>query len=199
VTVSGATDNFGQTMTAYTYTFTTSKAFNSGGQCPCTVWPDTAPSGATDTSDTSSVELGLKFTASSNGTISGVRFYKEPDNTGTHTGTLWSSSGTVLATGTFTSESTQGWQELDFSTPVTVTAGTTYVASYHTNTGEYSADGNYFAAAHTDINGTLTAPSSSSSGGNGVYAYGSSSLFPNNSYNATNYWVDVVFNGQLVG
>jgi hypothetical protein len=31
------------------------------------------------------------------------------------------------------------------------------------------------------------------SGGNGVFQYGSSSVFPTNSYNATNYWVDVVF------
>jgi hypothetical protein len=38
----------------------------------------------------------------------------------------------------------------------------------------------------------LTAPSSSVSGGNGLYAYGSSSTFPVYTYNATNYWVDVV-------
>jgi len=43
-------------------------------------------------------------------------------------------------------------------------------------------------------NGPLTAPASSSSGGNGVYAYGSSSAFPTNTFNASNYWVDVVFN-----
>src|SRR5260370_31627906 len=43
-------------------------------------------------------------------------------------------------------------------------------------------------------NAPLHALSDSSSGGNGVYAYGSSSIFPNNSYSASNYWVDVVFN-----
>ena len=37
----------------------------------------TAPSGATDATDTSSMEVGVKFTAASNGTISGIRFYKE--------------------------------------------------------------------------------------------------------------------------
>ena len=61
VTVSGATDQFGQTMTTDTYTFTTSKAFDSGGQCPCAIWPDVAPSGATDATDTSSVKLGVQF------------------------------------------------------------------------------------------------------------------------------------------
>ena len=43
-----------------------------------------------------------------NGSITGIRFYKVPDNTGTHTGTLWSSTGTLLATGTFTNESDPG-------------------------------------------------------------------------------------------
>jgi hypothetical protein len=155
--------------------------------------------GTVTVNDPSAVELGVKFQASTNGSITGISFYKGPQNTGTHIGDLWSASGSLLATASFTNETASGWQEVNFSSPVAITAGTTYVASCHTNTGEYSADGNYFAAAHTDINGTLTAPSSSSSGGNGVYAYGSSSLFPNNSYNATNYWVDVEFNGQLVG
>jgi hypothetical protein len=52
------------------------------------------------------------------------------------------------------------------------------------------------ATSHT--NGPLTAPSSSSSGGNGVYAYGSSSLFPGDTYNSNSYGVDVLFRPQLV-
>ena len=75
--------------------------------------------------------------------------------------------------GTFTNESTQGWEELDFSTPVAVTAGTTYVASYHTTTGHYAATSNGLASAVT--NGPLTALASG-----GVYAYGSSTTFPTN-------------------
>ena len=73
------------------------------------------------------------------GTITGVRFYKEIDNTGTHTGSLWSAGGTLLASGTFSGESASGWQELDFSTPVAITAGTTYVVSYHTDAGPLRA------------------------------------------------------------
>ena len=77
-----------------------------------------------------------------------------------------------------------------------ITAGTTYIASYHTN-GAFSADLNLFASALT--NGPLTAPASATSGGNGVYAYGSSSLFPtNNNLTATSYAVDVIFRPQLV-
>jgi methionine-rich copper-binding protein CopC len=187
VTVSGAKDSSGQTMLApYTYTFVTSKAFDAGGSCPCAIWPDAAPSGVTDVTDGTPVELGVRFTATQDGSISGIRFYKVPDNTGTHTGSLWSSSGTLLATGTFTNESTQGWEELDFSTPVPITAGTTYVASYHTSAAHYATTANGLASAVTS--GPLTALASG-----GVYAYGSASTFPSNSTNASNYWVDVVY------
>ena len=50
---------------------------------------------------------------------------------------------------------------------------------------------NYFT---TDVtSGPLTAPA----GGNGVYPYGSSSLFPTSTFQATNYWVDVIFNPAI--
>lgn len=156
--------------------------------------PTTAPSIVT-VNDPSAVELGMKFTSSQNGQITGLRFYKGPINTGTHVADLWSSTGTLLASATFTNETPSGWQQVNFSSPVAVTAGTTYIASYHTNSGDYSADPNLFATALT--NGPLTAPSSPSSGGNGVYAYGGTSLFPTNSFNSTSYGVDVVFKPQL--
>ena len=148
----------------------------------------------TTVNDPNPVELGVKFQAATDGEITGLLFYKGPANTGPHVADLWSSTGTLLATATFTNETASGWQQVNFAAPVAITAGTTYVASYHTN-GEYSADPNLFAAAQT--NGPLTALSSSSSGGNGVYAYGGTSLFPTNSFNSTSYGVDVVFKAQL--
>ncbi len=144
--------------------------------------------------DSNPVELGLKFQASTNGDILGIRFYKGASNIGTHKADLWSSTGTLLATATFTNETASGWQQVQFAAPVSITAGTTYVASYHTN-GNYSADPNLFA--NSVSNGPLTAPSSSQIGGNGVYAYGTNSLFPTNTYNATSYGVDVLFRPQL--
>ena len=152
------------------------------------------PSIVTD-NDPKAVELGFKFQSSAAGQITGLEFYKGPQNTGTHVADLWSSTGTLLATATFANETASGWQQVNFSTPVSITAGTTYVASYHTNVGNYSADPNLFANAVT--NGPLTAPSSSSSGGNGVYAYSSSSMFPTNTFNSTSYGVDVLFRPQL--
>jgi hypothetical protein len=181
-TVSGAQNSSGIPMSSpFSWSFTTA-----GPQCPCSIWQNGAPSGAVDAADTSAVNLGLKFQASSSGKIIGVRFYKESDNTGTHTGSLWTASGTLLATGSFSNESASGWQELDFSSPVAVTAGTTYVASYNTGTGHYAVTSNGLASAVT--NGPLTALASG-----GVYAYGSANAFPSLTYNASNYWVDVVY------
>ena len=88
--------------------------------------------------------MGVKFRTDNDGVITGVRFYKATGNTGTHVGSLWTSNGTLLATATFNSESPSGWQEVGFSTPVTVTANTTYVVSYFAPHGHYSADTSYF-------------------------------------------------------
>ena len=147
--------------------------------------------------DPSSVELGVKIQPSVSGTIGGVRFYKGPGNTGTHTGTLWSSTGTQLATATFANESATGWQTVTFASPVSVTAGATYVASYHTSGGAYSADANFFTTSVT--NGSITAPSSAAAGGNGVFRYGAATVFPNQTFQNQNYWVDVLFSPGTVG
>src|SRR5205814_2227052 len=141
----------------------------------------------TATNDGGAVEVGVKFTPSVNGQIVGLRFYQGAGNNGTHIGNLWTSGGTQLATVTFGAGTGAGWQVATFSSPVSVTAGTTYVVSYFAPSGHYSADGNFFASAWTS--GPLTAPA----GSNGVYRYGATSGFPTNSYNSTNYWVDPLF------
>ena len=159
--------------------------------CSCTLFGAAPPPGAADGGDAgANVELGVKFTADVPGFVTGVRFYKFGANTGTHAGSLWSSSGSMLATATFTNESGTGWQQVTFSSPVAVTAATTYIASYHTTAGHYSFSGNVFGSPFD--NPPLHAPASGASGGNGVFAYGASS-FPNQSYNAANYGVDLVF------
>ncbi|MGY3104443.1 VCBS repeat-containing protein [Bradyrhizobium sp. LM6.9] len=183
---------------SFTYTITDTSGQTGTGQVSLKVnYPASAQSlfGTNDApsvpngGDTSPIEVGVKFTASVSGTITGLRFYKGSLNTGPHIADLWSSTGTLLATATFTNETASGWQQVNFSTPVAITAGTTYVASYHTN-GNYSGTQNYFTTSL--VNGQLTALA----GSNGVYAYGSGSAFPTNTYKSSNYWVDVVFNGS---
>jgi hypothetical protein len=144
-----------------------------------------------DTGDPNSVELGVKFSPGENGTVTGIRFYKAATNTGTHVGSLWSASGTLLGSATFTSESGSGWQQVTFATPVAIKAAKTYVAGYLAPSGHYSASAAAFGSAGFN-NPPLQALANETSA-DGVYAYGASSVFPTNSFNATNYWVDVLF------
>ena len=103
-----------------------------------TIFDFTTPVGSTYV-DHTPVELGVKFTADFTGTITGVRFYKAAENVGTHVGSLWSAAGQRLAQATFTNETASGWQAVTFATPIAVTAGTTYVASYFSPEGAYTA------------------------------------------------------------
>jgi hypothetical protein len=181
------------------YTFQVS-ATNSVGASPLattnTATPadtifDFATPGTIDSGDTSGAEVGVKFTADSNGSINGIRFYKAAANTGTHVVSLWTTSGTLVAQASSSNESASGWQSVNFSSPVAISSGTTYVAGYFAPNGHYSASAGQFTSAGVDnaplhALGTGTSP-------NGVYAYGASTTFPTNTYNATNYWVDVSF------
>jgi YVTN family beta-propeller protein len=158
--------------------------------CPCSVWNDaTVPTKASESS-TQPTELGVKFRADVNGYITGIRFYKGPTNTGTHVARLWTSTGTLLASATYQNESAQGWQQVNFPSPVAITGNTIYVASYFAPNGGWAADTNYFGTSDM-VNAPLRLPASGTSGGNGVYW--DLGGFPNASFGATNYWVDPVF------
>jgi len=91
----------------------------------------------------------VQFRADSDGYITGISFLQECANTGTHLGNLWNTSGALLASATFTSESASGWQQVNFSNPVAITANTAYVAPPH-HSRAFSMDQNYFATSGVD-------------------------------------------------
>jgi hypothetical protein len=164
--------------------------------CPCTIWAPTAIPNPPDDFDPASVELGTKFRSDVAGYITGARFYKNSANTGTHTASLWTRTGTRLALATFVNETASGWQQVDFASPVAITANTTYVISYHAPNGHYSAPDNYLAAAGVD-NPPLHALRDGVDGPNGVYIYSAASTFPTETYQSEAYFVDVVFNTSI--
>ena len=164
--------------------------------CPCTIWPSTAMPATADAGPYSPLELGVQFRADSDGYITGIRFYKSASNTGTHVGHLWSSSGALLASVTFTGESASGWQQANFASPVAITSNTVYVASYQASVGHFSLDQGYFTTSGVD-NSPLHAPADGGGNLNGLYAFTSTGAFPTNTYNSSNYWVDVVFNTNV--
>jgi hypothetical protein len=160
--------------------------------CPCETWNSSTTPGTVDSGDGSSIEVGVKFRADYSGYITGIRFYKSSANAGTHVGNLWTTAGTLLATATFTNETGSGWQQVNFAAPVAITANTVYVASYFAPDGHYAADSNYFSLTGQD-NPPIHLLQNGVSGGDGIYSYGPSSVFPALTYNSTNYWVDVVY------
>src|SRR5690606_8599215 len=113
------------------------------------MWNTSTTPGTVDAGDNAAVELGVRFSATVNGFITGIRYYKSAANTGPHVASLWTSGGQLLAQATFTSETSSGWQEVLFDTPIAITAGTTYVASYHTTSGHYAVNRNYFSSQFT--------------------------------------------------
>ena len=137
------------------------------------------------------VELGVRFRADLSGSIKGVRFFKPAGDTSAHTGSLWTNSGQLLATGTFVNETASGWQTLTFANPVAITANTTYVASYHTG-GAFHYTWDTFRNQGID-NPPLHALRDGLDGVNGVYSYGPGGAMPVSSYASSNYWVDVLF------
>jgi hypothetical protein len=166
-------------------------------KCPCAMLFSSSSPTVASTTDTSAVEVGVKFQSEVDGFIKAIRFYKGTANTGVHTGGLWQTDGHQLASATFSNETASGWQQVDFAIPVPISANTTYIASYHTTVGAYAFDADGF-------DDSLDAPplhglSNGDAGGNGVYAYGDAGTFPNQTYRAANYWVDVVFDTLATG
>ena len=155
------------------------------------VWaPSTTPA-VIDSTDTGAIEVGMRFRADVTGTVTGVRFYKATTNTGTHVGNLWSNTGTLLGTVTFTNESATGWQQANFSSPIAINANTTYVISCYMPAGHYSGNAAFFGTGVD--NAPLHALANGVDGANGVYRYNASSIFPNQTFNNVNYWVDLTF------
>jgi hypothetical protein len=144
-----------------------------------------------DKTDGAAYEMGMKFQSTTGGQITAVRYYRAPSETGGHTGHLWSSTGTLLATVNFSDESLVGWQQANLSQPVTIQAGTVYVVTVGIN-AYYNASNAAFAGPL--VNGPLSAVAD---GANGVY--GPIGSFPTGSFDNSNYFIDVSFTPTATG
>ncbi|AFR29514.1 DUF4082 domain-containing protein [Arthrobacter sp. Rue61a] len=181
-TVANVVSQQGQAFPTTTWQFTTAAP----AVQQSTIFGSLVPQVAAN-SDFLSVELGTAFTVSQAGNVTGIRFYKGAGNTGTHVGSLWNAAGTRLAQVTFTNETATGWQTATLATPVALTTGQTYVVSYRAPNGRYSSTSGFFNQTWTSGVFTAAGPN------NGRYRYGSGGVMPTSSWNATNYFVDVVY------
>lgn len=133
--------------------------------------------------DSSAVTVGVKFATKSAGSITAVRFYKGAGNTGTHVGAIYSSSGTLLAKATVTNETSTGWQSATLSSPIAAGAGVTYTAAVYMPIGHYAVtDPSSWPVKRTNLTGLV-----------GTYSYGTGVRFPAQTYQKSNYFVDVSF------
>jgi hypothetical protein len=178
--------------------------------CPCSMFtqPVVSPTNPSDLNQhdpQGAITLGVKITPSFDGTISGIRFYKAPSDNATRTTQyvqLWTLSpdgetpGTsiVKAFAPASQTLTAGaWNEISFPTPVNVTAGTVYVATYYSPTGFYNATENSFV--NPVVHGPLAILKDGDQGDNGAYLYGEG--YPEDGFNASNYWVDVDYSNGI--
>ncbi|WP_106816277.1 DUF4082 domain-containing protein [Microbacterium timonense] len=137
-------------------------------------------------SDRSAVELGVKFTPEKSGTVTGLQYYQGKRAKNVTTATLWSPEGKVLAQAKFKASATVGWRTVPLSTPVTLTAGKSYVASYNAPDGGYVVTENDLNRKKVQ-NGFILNP------GAGVYRYGATKSMPSSTHAGSNYLVDIVF------
>ena len=164
--------------------------------CPCALWFNDTDFTMTADPDRQEVEVGVRFSADTDGLVTGVRFAKPAAATGSHVGRLWGADGALLAEVTFTDETAEGWQEARFDQPVAVKANTTYIASYYTSTGSYYSTEDYFSGRdffswplRTVHRFTPGQPDT----GAGVYHYGAGGGFPDQTWHDSNYWVTPLF------
>jgi hypothetical protein len=171
---------------------------------PCNIFDAGQAPGAGDgpqkDADGLGTTWGVKFKASTDGYISGIRFYKAVGDTAHNSVQLWTLDGFLLASAQMTSTPTPGWSVVSFANAPVVTAGTVYIASYYSSTGWYDETNNQFSVQVTNTNGTLTAladgdPTGANVNGNqnGLWEKTPPNFMPGNGDVKSNYWVDVAF------
>jgi Domain of unknown function (DUF4082) len=141
--------------------------------------------------DAAAVTLGVKFRSSQTGKVSGIRFYRGASSRDGYAVKLFAANGSLLAAAKTWKDTcaVPCWEQVNFASPVTLAANTTYVAAYYTSNGKYAADKNGLTNGYSG--GPLTVPASAKVGGNGVYTY--SAGFPSQTSDDSNYFVDVAF------
>ena len=145
----------------------------------------------------STLTLGEKFSVSSAVTVSALRFYADTANTSdpSNAVTLWSSSGTILAQGTVPRpRGAGGWFSYTLSSPVTVAAGQTVIATVQIGAGGPAGENYSYSPS-----GGPTISSGPVTETGAVYAYtASATAFPT-STSGNNYFVDLSYATAAMG
>ena len=126
-------------------------------------------------------EQGLEFSSSVSGQITHIRFWKAPGEADGHSGKIWTTSGTLLASVNFACETPSGWQEAQLATPLQITAGVRYRVTYNVQ--------NVIAKTFNVLNSPLSRGPLT---GWGSYFSAGAGSFPT-TFSGSNLFADVVF------
>lgn len=167
-----------------------------------TVFTSQTPS-SPNVNDSQSITLGTWVKSSLSGQIHGIRWFAPTTApSSAPIGVLYSRLGAELARATFPTIAAGQWNSAMFSSPVSITSETYYLAAVWTP-DRYVATGGFFntggAGASGITNGHLHAPvtggaTSVYSSGNGLFIQpsGTDAALPNTSFNGGNYFADVL-------
>jgi hypothetical protein len=97
---------------------------------PQTIFSNTLSPARTSVDADGGREVGTRFTVDVDSKVSAFRFWKAAGESGTHTARLWTTSGSLLASATFSNETSSGWQTVHGGTEI---AAGTYVVSVNVN------------------------------------------------------------------
>lgn len=144
------------------------------------------------TSGFTSIEVAMVFNSGVSGNIIGAKYYHMAGMTGVRTAQLFTMAGNPLAQVNFPLATTNGWQSVNFTTPVTIAPFTNYMIAVFQSDGTTAQ---YIGGFNSDVvNYPLTAPATTSvSSGNGVAIYCNTPTFPTVNCSGYNFGVDAIF------
>jgi hypothetical protein len=139
-------------------------------------------------SDNGPFEFGMKLGFEVGGYITALRFYKPSGDSGftPRIAHVWDADGVELASVTFSSETSSGWQEADLDDPLAVGEGAVLIVSYNTGAKvPYTVGGISSVPANSDVTPVSGIYSSGGAGGVGT--------FPTNAVAGQLMFADVVY------
>ena len=146
-----------------------------------------------DVTSTESVNLGMRFKATIDGYITGIRFFAVLNDASLFKGSIWTNQGDLLGECILNFEDidlNSNWQTIQFANPIHITANREYFVSYYSPSGRFAYTGSYFT--QNIVSEYLIALKDETNNHNGYMSYASFSRFPT-VYTGSNYFVDVIF------
>lgn len=148
--------------------------------------------------DNVSYTLGTLFTAGVGGKVYGIRWHFPgfiPDAPVIAVLYSWTSNaaGAEITRVTFANMQT-GWNDVLFSSPVTISSNTKYVAAVWTMDRYVSSSGGFASTGITQ--GDLTALQDTAGAHNGKFKSAATPTYPDGTFGSNNYLVDVLFIGD---